>query len=396
MTQQTVAQAAIDLGALQQELDALRASVTSQLGQEDHDHIRKIKRITTALEITGRMLIHVSLDPVSFGLGVLSLGLYKIIENTELGHNVMHGQYDFLKDPAFDSKTYDWDLVSSAKTWKQGHNVTHHTYTNVIGKDDDFGYGYFRPSSNAPWRPHHLIGPLTGVGAALWFDHAVSFFHARTSEYLKAPVGSAKRKEQMREMLSDWLELAGKVLKQYGKEYVFYPALAGPLAPKVVLGNVLANVIRNVWTFTIIHCGHLTEGTATYSERDLVGETRGGFYLRQILGSSNFEAGPVLGVLSGHLSHQIEHHLFPEIPGHRYPAMGREVQRICKKHGIPYQTGSLFQQAKSVARAMFRYTLPSAPSDEHRKAENIPKVQPARALRGVSSAISDAMPALPA
>jgi linoleoyl-CoA desaturase len=114
----------------------------------------------------------------------------------------------------------------------------------------------------------------------------------------------------------------------------------------------------------------LTEATHTFTEEDLEGETRGGFYLRQILGSSNFEAGPLLGILSGHLSHQIEHHLFPEIPARRYRAMSKEVRRICQKHGIPYNTGSFGKQLGSVVKALVRYAVPNAPSDEKRRASH--------------------------
>ena len=84
---------------------------------------------------------------------------------------------------------------------------------------------------------------------------------------------------------------------------------------------MLANGIRNVWSYAVIHCGHLTQATMTFTEKDLENETRGAFYLRQLLGSSNFEAGPILGALSGHLSHQIEHHMFPDIPAWRYREM---------------------------------------------------------------------------
>lgn len=172
-------------------------------------------------------------------------------------------------------------------------------------------------------------------------------------------------------MLVDWLGIARKSARQYAKEYVFYPALAGPFAPKVALGNLLANGLRNVWTYAVIHCGHLTETTSTFTEKDLERETRGGFYLRQILGSSNFEAGPLLGMFTGHLSHQIEHHLFPDLPGHRYREIGPEVRRICEKHGVPYNTGSLARQFASVFKALVRYSVPNAPSDEARHAAEV-------------------------
>jgi fatty acid desaturase len=358
---------AIDLESFRRELDDLRKRTLAKLGDDDRAHIERVRTIATGLEAAGRVLIHFSLDPVTFGLGVVSLGAYKILENMELGHNVMHGQYDFLEDPSFDSRTYEWDIVGTAKTWKHGHNVTHHTYTNVIGKDEDFGYLHYRLSSDVTWKPSHLFQYLVNPFTGLFFDHAVSYFHARPSEYLTAPEGTPERKAQRKAMLKDWLGIAKKSLKHYAKEYAFYPALAGPHAPKVALGNALASTIRNFWTYAIIQCGHLTETTSTFTEADLVGETRGGYYLRQILGSSNIEAGRLLAVLSGHLSHQIEHHLFPDIPAWRYPEMSVEVARICGKHGVTYNTGSFRKQYGSVLAALFRYSVPGAPSDEARR-----------------------------
>jgi len=375
----------IDLEALRRDLDDLRARVTAQIGEEDAEYIRSVRAAARALEVSGRVLIHVSLEPASFGLGVLSLGLYKILENMELGHNVMHGQYDFMDDPTLDSKTYEWDLVGTAKTWKKAHNFTHHTYTNVLGKDDDFGYLFFRLSSDQAWKPSHLLQYVVNPLSGLLFDHAVSYYHARPSEYLTAEKGTEERREQAREMRRDWLALARKSIKQYAKEYVFYPALAGPFAPKVALGNALANGLRNVWTYAVIQCGHLTEATSTFTEDDLKGETRGGYYLRQILGSSNIEAGPLLGMFTGHLSHQIEHHLFPDIPARRYREMSAEVQQICEKHRIPYNTGTFGKQFKSVLRALVRYSVPNAPSDESRRGAEIFELpRPNAALRAVA------------
>jgi len=358
---------AVDLEALGRDLDDLRNRTLAELGDEDRAHLERVRRIAAGLEVSGRVLIHFSIEPVTFGLGVIGLGLYKILENMELGHNVMHGQYDFLEHPSFHSRTYEWDIVGTAKTWKHAHNVTHHTYTNVIGKDDDFGYLHFRFSSDVPWKPSHLVQCLASPLSGLFFDHAVSYFHARPSEYLTAAEGTPERAAQRKAMLADWLGIAKKSLRHYAKEYAFYPALAGLHAPKVALGNGLASAVRNLWTYGIIQCGHLTQATSTFTEADLAGETRGGYYLRQILGSSNIQAGPLLAVMTGHLSHQIEHHLFPDIPAWRYRKMGEEVARICEKHGIPYNTGSFQKQFGSVLSALFRYSFPGSPSDVARR-----------------------------
>lgn len=383
MTERTT----IDLEALKRDIDELRARVVAKIGTEDAEYIKSVRLACRALEVSGRLLIHVSLEPVSFGVGVLSLGLYKILENMELGHNVMHGQYDFMHDPTFDSRSYEWDFVGTAKTWKHAHNVTHHTYTNVLGKDDDFGYLWFRLSSDVAWKPRHsfqvLLNPLSG----LFFDHAVAYYHARPSDYLKAERGSTERSKQRRQMLGDWLLLARKSVGQYAKEYAFYPALAGLFAPKVALGNAFAQGIRNVWTYAVIQCGHLTQATNTFTEDDLKAETRGGFYLRQIMGSSNIEAGPLLSMFTGHLSHQIEHHLFPNIPAHRYQEISTEVRRICETHGIPYHSGTLGQQFKSVLTALVRYSVPNAPNDESRRGARIFKLPAERPAVAVLLAV---------
>ena len=356
----------VDLQSFQVELNDLRARTLAKLGADDAAHIEGARRLADVLALVGRTLIHFSLEPVSFGVGVMALGTYKIIENMEIGHNVLHGQYDFLENPQLNSETYEWDIVGTAKTWKHAHNVTHHVYTNVLGKDDDFGYTFFRLSSEVAWKPHHLTQVFSSLFVGLTFDHMVSYYHARPSEYLTAKRGTPEWRQQLADMAKDWLRLANKTARHHAKELLFFPMLAGPFAPKVALGNLLAQGVRNLWSYAVIHCGHLPPQTSVFTEEDFASETRGGYYLRQMTGSANIEAGPVLGLLTGHLSHQIEHHLFPDIPAWRYPAMAPEVKRIAERHGVPYHTGTLIKQYGSVLRALLRYAVPNAPDDGHR------------------------------
>ena len=130
------------------------------------------------------------------------------------------------------------------------------------------------------------------------------------------------------------------------------------MAPKVLAGNALANAIRNLWAYAVIYCGHLTEGTATFPEEVLELEDRAGWYLRQASGSGNFEIGRVGQLLSGHLCFQIEHHLFPNVPAWRYPEMAPRVRDICRRHGVPYVTGTLRAQFTSAMRRLLRHALP--------------------------------------
>src|SRR5512143_4110343 len=92
-------------------LDALRDETRASLGQADVDHIRRLIRAARYADAGGRLLLALGFGPASFALGVSALSLAKILENMEIGHNIMHGQYDWTHDPALDSQSYEWDNV---------------------------------------------------------------------------------------------------------------------------------------------------------------------------------------------------------------------------------------------------------------------------------------------
>lgn len=119
--------------------------------------------------------------------------------------------------------------------------------------------------------------------------------------------------------------------------------------------------MRNVWTYSIIFCGHFPPtGAQTFTSEECQNETRGQWYLRQMLGSANITGSPPLfHIMSGNLSHQIEHHLFPDIPASRYPSMSAEVQEICERYGLPYNTGSLSHQLASTWKKIAKLSLPN-------------------------------------
>lgn len=346
--------------SLRTELDALRQEYAAKIGARDAEYIRTVRAVARGSRVAGRLLIHFSLDPISWGAGVVALGTYKVLENMEIGHNVLHGQYDFMRDPELSSATYEWDMVGTAKSWKRAHNATHHVFTNVIGKDRDFGYNAFRFSEDVPWRPLHLLQPLVSPLTGLFFQYSIGAYDLGLFDRLgpRSSGAAGGKRRPRREMARDLWDFARKAVRKGLVEYVFYPALAGPFAVKVLAGNALANALRNAWAYAVIYCGHLTEKTATFREEDLAGEDRAGWYARQVMGSGNFETGWLGRVLSGHLGFQIEHHLFPNIPAWRYPAMAPRVREICERHGLPYTTGSLASQFASAMRRLVRFSVP--------------------------------------
>ena len=123
--------------------------------------------------------------------------------------------------------------------------------------------------------------------------------------------------------------------------------------------NVTANLMRNLWSYMIIFCGHFPDGALHFTEDEVEDETRAEWYLRQMLGSANFTGGPLLHILSGNLGYQIEHHLFPDLPSNRYSEISDRVRPLCEKYGIPYTTGPLYKQYAQALRTINKLALPN-------------------------------------
>ncbi|GAB3390807.1 fatty acid desaturase family protein [Lysobacter fragariae] len=345
------------------ELDALRARTVATLGQRDADYIRRIVAAVRWTGLAGRLLLMVGaiggafvpalLWPACIG-GTLLLALSKILENMELGHNVMHGQYDWMRDPQLNGKTYEWDIAGTSDNWRKTHNHHHHTWTNVRGMDDDIGYGLLRLFPEQRWKAFYLAQPVVAVVFALLFEWGVAIQDLRLGRWLAGKTSHAKMREQFR-------PVGRKMARQALRDYVLFPLLAGPFFLPVLLGNVIANILRNLWTYTVIFCGHFTTDAETFSKESVRGESRGQWYVRQLRGSSNLTGGRLMNLMTGNLSHQIEHHFFPDIPANRYAAMAVDVKSICARYGQHYNTGSMPKQFGQVIWRILRHAFPSRP-----------------------------------
>ena len=336
------------LDAFGEELDAIRQRVLADLGEEDAAYIRNVVKRRQQFEIAGRAMFYL---PPLWPLAVASLSVSKILDNMEIGHNVMHGQYDWMGDPGLNSRMYHWDTVRPGEQWKYSHNYIHHTYTNILGKDRDIGYGILRMDEDQPWKPYYLGNPVYALLLMLFFEWGVALHDLEVENIV-----AGKRKLEDNKPL--YPGLIRKIRNQTIKDYLLFPALTGPLFPLTLAGNATANLVRNIWAFNIIFCGHFPAGVATFSQEECEDETRGHWYYRQLLGSANITGGKLFHVMSGNLSHQIEHHLFPDLPARRYPELSVEVQEICERYGLQYNTGRLSKQLFSVASKICRMALP--------------------------------------
>ena len=340
-----------DVEALGAELDALRRDVESSRGERDATYLRRTIRAQRTLEIVGRAALLGSNRRSLWWLGTGALSLAKIIENMELGHNVMHGQWDWMNDPEVHSTSWEWDMVCAAPHWKHSHNYIHHKYTNVLGIDHDVGYKILRVTRDEPWEPRRAFQPFFNVMLAATFEWGIALHDLE----LKEVIGGRKPMEVARPEIRKFVQ---KAARQMAKDYVLFPALSGPNAKSTLTANLTANFVRNLWAYVVIFCGHFPDGAEKFTMDTLENETQGQWYLRQMLGSANFDAGPTLAFMSGNLSYQIEHHLFPDLPSNRYADMSVRVRELCDKYDLPYNTGSFTMQYLRTLRTINKLALP--------------------------------------
>jgi linoleoyl-CoA desaturase len=340
-----------DLEAIAREFEAIYESVRAELGARDAAYIRRIIAVQRSLEAAGRSLLVLSRFRPALVVGTATLTLAKILENMEIGHNVMHGQWDWMRDPAIHSSAWEWDAASTSSSWKYAHNFRHHTYTNVVGKDRDLGYSAMRVDPAQPWHPVYLLQPIYGMAIALIFEWAIAVYDLELDAVRHGERPRRKARAQL-------VALARKARGQLLKDYVVAPLLSGRAARRTLAGNLAANTLRNIWVHTIVFMGHIPEGAQTFTVEQYEAETRGGWYVRQLLGSCNLEGSRLFHVLTGHLSFQIEHHLFPDLPSNRYPEVAAQVRAVCERHQLPYSSGRLGRQYRSVARKILRLSFP--------------------------------------
>ena len=338
---------------LGRELDAIRAGIEESRGDADAAYINRMITVQRRLAAAARVTLMAGRWKPAWLAGTTMLGVAKILENMEIGHNVMHGQWDWMNDPEIHSSTWEWDTAQPAEQWKHSHNYVHHQFTNVLGHDNDIGYGILRMAREQKWHPANLGQPVYNAALALLFQWGVAL-HDLDLEAIR------KREKDPKVLRKQLRQIGKKVRRQVTKDYVVYPALSGPSWFSTLTANATANLMRNLWSYMIIFCGHFPDGAMHFTEEELEDETRPEWYLRQMLGSANFKGGPLLHILSGNLGFQIEHHLYPDLPSNRYAEIGVKVRALCDKYDIPYTTGPLHRQYGQALRTIIKLSVPNS------------------------------------
>jgi len=358
------------LDELGRELDALHAEIFADLGERDSRYIRSTIRLHRHLVLAARALLLGSSKRPLWLAGTAALSLPKILENMEIGHNVMHGQWDWMNDPDINSQSWDWDTASPADAWRHSHNYEHHTFTNIRGLDRDLGYEIMRIDPHQPWNPVYLFQPLYNLLLMGFFEWGVAVHDLNWDA-----IGTGEKSKA--QVISELKAVGVKARKQVIKDYIAFPALSaaasalasvasgrgGSRAARrsfkaTVTADFTANIVRNVWAHSIIFCGHFPDQTYTFSKAEAAEETRGQWYVRQLTGSANIDGSPLFHLLAGNLSFQVEHHLYPDMPSSRYSEIAPRVRDICHRYGLPYNTGPLSKQLGTVHRTILRLAFP--------------------------------------
>ena len=341
-----------EIDRLGEEFQAIHDEVFDDLGERDATYIRSIIEFHRRLAALSRIVLMASQYKPAWVLGTTGLSFAKIIENMEIGHNVMHGQWDWMNDPYIHSSTWDWDTASPASAWKHSHNYVHHTFTNVIGVDKDVGYEIMRVDPAQKWYPFYLAQPFYNVLLMAFFEWGVAV-HDLDFEAIRT---GKKPKKQVNDELK---AIGRKARRQIVKDYIAFPLLSGPKGFKSTLkANFIANIVRNVWSHAIIFCGHFPDQAYTFTEEEANDDRKGAWYVRQLLGAANIDGNSFFHFMSGNLSYQVEHHLYPDMPSSRYAEIAPRVKDICERYGLPYNTGPFSKQWGSVQRTLIRLALP--------------------------------------
>ena len=340
------------------EFDAIRKEIEESRGAADAAYIRRLIMVHRALLMAGRVTLFASGVRVkgwrpAWIAGASLLGVAKILENMEIGHNVMHGQWDWMNDPEIHSSHWEWDTLQPAEQWKHSHNFIHHQFTNVLGMDNDIGYGIIRVTREQKWHPMNLGNIIYNTALGLLFEWGVSLHDLDIEAIRKGTKDKKELKRQLKAINKKWRT-------QLGKDYLFFPALTGPFFLHTLTANATANLMRNVWSYLIIFCNHFPDGAEHFTKEELDNETQNEWYLRQMLASSNFSGGRMMHIMSGNLGFQIEHHLFPDLPSNRYAEISIKVRDIAQRYNLPYTSGPLYRQYWQVWRTIAKMSLPNS------------------------------------
>jgi len=366
----------VDKEQLEKDIDAIKETM-EPVGEEDFQHLLKMERWGRIATFSGYglILLLAIIEAIS-GVGSLLFWTVGIVAAilistgnvarwANVTHPILHGAYDKVpniperytrKHFAKGSRRFiDWLDWIKPDAWSYEHNIMHHYH---LGEKDDPD----NVERNLQW--------LTQSKIPMWLRYIIIYGFATMWKFLYyAPntlriLENKKRKEQDKLEVTDYqldprtkngLELWMEYYLPYAIiKFLVFPMLFLPFGTQAVINAliiiVIAELLANLHSFIVIVPNHSAEDIYMFSEPS---KSTGEFYLRQIMGSVNYNTGSDFkDFLHGFLNYQIEHHLFPNMPSSYYQKMQPIVKEICKKHNLEYRQESVFKRAKMTIELM--------------------------------------------
>ncbi len=348
---------AATLEAFAAELDGIERRTRAKIGADDLEYMVRIDRTARRLVWVGRALIHVSVEPITWGVGILALTAGKQLNLIEVCHAVLHGTYDRFDHPRIHSERIRSESPMGEATWIRIH-TRHHAYTNVAGRDPDARFGVLRQNEFVPYKWYHRAQLLPFASSLVGMMGQLQLMYSGVADFYTrdADESDVLRDRSLKGVLSAHREYLRKAAPYYLKDFVLIPALAGPFFAKVLLANVCAEALKNLYTAFTSWPGHVSENHVAFPKGTRA-RSKGEWYWMQAVACANFEVPRILSQFSGALDVHIVHHLFPNLPNERIREIEPEVRAICERYGVPYKStswpkllGSLFRQFVAMSR----------------------------------------------
>jgi fatty acid desaturase len=359
----------VDKEQLQKDIEEARASL-GKVGEEDFQHLLKLERWGRIATFSGYGLIVVlSLLELSGGglsafvfwpLAVVAAFLIStgnVARWADVTHPILHGAYDKVPNipekytKAVFAKNHrrylDWLDWIKPEAWEFEHNIMHHYH---LGELDD------------PDNVEHNVKWLTESKTPMWLRYVIMYLFAGTWKFTYYAPNTLKILENKERRKAGLEEISGQVWSPKKKnglvlwmdyllpyaiiKFIAIPALFLPLGTEAVFNAfiiiLMAEFFANLHSFLVIVPNHSAEDIYMFNEPH---KSTGEFYLRQIMGSVNYNTGSDFkDFLHGFLNYQIEHHLFPNMPHSFYQKLQPIVKDICKKHNLEYRQESVFKR----------------------------------------------------
>ena len=353
---------------LADELQALYREARSKMGEADLAHIRNVTAYGEAINARRLELLRDG-GPRATGRAIVLEMLYRLLQFSELGHNILHGSYDDLPgNGQYHSDRYHWDFNVDPDQWKVMHHEGHHPNTNIVGKDHDLGYSVLRGQAAQDWFGHHAL-QLVLFGAA-------SPFFTQLAPFLIANI--TRQVEGKRFWSRDTLRAPTRIaLSDTKRRLLIEPSAMGRRFVPAMLANHIGGAAGYLSVLFLVAIEHHAGETEVFPDPG-PDETRDEYYRRQIRGTRNFlrsnkldsalmrileeevpfDNRPDFRIFYGGLDTHIEHHLFPDLPPNRQREVAPRVREIVARHGLPYHVTPLGETAALLFQALTGLSVP--------------------------------------